>query len=236
MKDTVQEVLRAPMPLQQVEPESCMSCLTAQARWILGTSDLQGQTAVAEVDRLTGRKTGELISAVPSVCLHLTDGCTVRRYKYPNPDLDRLRRHDLTYFRDWCAQVDRWDAEDEEFWTPAEIDRLLARWEREDALLAHAGRHSGGRLVDMGEPFTRQIADELLADGWIISTAFLREEDRRTESQAVLIHSRSADGSYKLYSPTGRHDGLVWLDTDRFAASCQPYADAIKPASRSGAV
>lgn len=224
---TTTTVLRDPMPLPQVERNSCQSCVTAQARWMLGLSDLTGQDAVREMDRLTGRQPGAGIPVSFSVPVLLEDGCEVVCYGPPDIDRDRLHREGLSYFREYYSR--EWTADDESYWTEERLAAFAERSEAERATKAAAEQRFGWRL-GRGPEFTIRHAESLLAGGWLILTTYVEDHGPGT-SHATLVYGR--DGSaFSLYTPRYREPGLEEASWQTFAGMVRPYAVAARVADR----
>jgi hypothetical protein len=217
--------LRDPMPLPQVDEYGCQSCVTAQARWMLRLSDLAGQAAVDEVDRLTGRKPGRGIPVTFSVPVLLADGCEVAGYGPPDVDLARLAREGFAYFREYHA--DEWTEADDGYWTPPRLAEYAARVAREQALIGAAGRRYGPRL-GRGPEFTIRHAEALLAGGWLIMTDYVDDHDPG-ECHAVLVYGRSGSG-FRLYNPEEGGPGLEEVSWPAFVDMVRPYAVAVRGA------
>lgn len=215
------------MPLPQVDRNSCQSCVTAQARWMLGLSDLTGQDAVREVDRLTGRKCGCGIPATSSVPVLLEEGCEVVRYCPPDVDLTRLHREGLTYFREY--KDDAWTEDDDAYWTRERLAEYAARCANEHALGVAAKRRYGWRL-GRGPEFTIRHAEALLAGDWLIMTTYV-DRHGPGESHATLVYGRAGSG-FSLYTPRYRGPGLEEVSWPAFVDMVRPYAVAVRRADR----
>jgi hypothetical protein len=218
------------MPLPQTQRYSCQSCVTAQARWILGLSHATGRAAVREADELTGRKEGRPVSAAFSVPSFLAAGCEVIRYGKPDIDLDRLRRDGLPYFREYYA--DEWqDGEDDAFWTPRRLAAYAARAARELSALTTARAQYPELLAEAARAFTIGDADRLLADGCVIMTTYVPEGAAPDECHATLLHGRETDRFgeiYNAYNPGRGYSGIMFFRRDQFARMLRPYAYAIR--------
>lgn len=222
--------MRPPMPLPQTQRYSCQSCVTAQARWMLGLSDATGRAAIREADHLTGRREGRPVSATFSVPPLLAAGCEVIRYGKPDMDLDRLRRDGLACFREYYA--DDWtDGDDDEFWTPRRLAAYAARVRRELSALAEARARYPGMLAEAGCWFTIADADSLLAGGYVIMTTYVPDDAAPDSCHATLLTGRESDAHgeiYNAYDPGFGWDGLMFFRREQFAGMIRPYAYAIR--------
>jgi hypothetical protein len=221
------------MPLPQTQRYSCQSCVTAQARWILGLSQATGRAAVREADQLTGRKEGRPVSAVFSVPSLLAAGCEVIRYGKPDIDLDRLRRDGLPCFREHYA--DGWqDGEADAFWTPRRLAAYATRAGRELSALTAARARYPELLAEAARAFTISDADRLLADGYVIMTTYVPEEAAPDECHATLLYGRETDRFgeiYNAYDPGRGYSGIMFFRRGQFAGMLRPYAYAIRRAT-----
>jgi hypothetical protein len=189
---------REPYELAQL-PMSCMSNVTAQARWILGLSDTQGAEAIAEVDALVGRALGE--HAEPHACLTLLaqEGCRVE--ELTDFDLDALRAGGADYVRSRRKPGD-WSAEDEAYLTPARMAAYLARAER--VMQERADGLHGFEQVRLEA--RRPVFDDFdrLLDDAMLVIAMVEGASSGT-SHAVLVYdryrNRVGDEVYRVYWP-----------------------------------
>lgn len=222
--------LREPMPLPQVERNSCQSCVTAQARWMLGLSDLTGQDAVRDVYRLTtGHEPDGRIAQTFCLPLLLADGCQVIRYGKPDPDLGRFEREGFAYFAEYYS--DDQDDDDEAFWTPPRLAAWAARVEREMAAEAQMQARYPGMLVKAREEFSLAAAGELLSDGQVIMTTYVPEGAEPDLCHATLLCGRETDSYgeiFNAYTPDYGYPGVMFFRRDQFGGMLRPYADAVK--------
>lgn len=215
---TIQTAYREPYELPQL-PMSCMSNVTAQARWILGLSDTQGPPAIAEVDHLVGRAVGQ--HTEPDACLLLLaqEGCRVTEIS--DFDLDALRVGGVDYVRSRRKPGD-WTADDEAYLTPA---RMAAYVDRAERLMQRRADTLGGFERVRFEQ-RRPVFDDfarILDDGMLVIA--MVEGSNAGTSHAVLVydhHEHPGVGErYRVYWPrrTGKTLGLecaadleeIWL-------------------------
>jgi hypothetical protein len=213
------------MPLPQTRAYSCQSCVTAQARWMLGLSDATGRAAVTEVDELTGRKPGRPIATAFSLLPLLAAGCEVIRYGKPDPDLHRLRREGIAYFSAYYAEDPA--AGDAAFWTPHRLAAYATRARREITALTAARAQYPGRFTEPAEWFTVASADALLAAGYLIMTTYVPEDAAPDSCHAILLYGYEA-ARFMAYEPACDGPGLVALRHQWLAHAVRPYAYAIR--------
>lgn len=219
--------MRAPMPLPQEDDYSCQSCVTSQVRWMLGLSDLTGQEAVREVDRLTGRKPHRGIPVTYSLPVLLDEGCEVVRYGPPDVDLGRLQREGLPYFREYHAAHDGWGDDEDAYWTPPRLAEYTARVADEVSVITAAQARYGDLLAQASEPFTIAVADRLLAGGHLIMTTYVEDCNGYGECHATLMYAADA-GAYRLYTPSYEEDGAEKITRREFAGMLRPYAVGVR--------
>lgn len=217
-------IVRDPMPLPQVARNTCQSCVTAQARWMLGLSDLTGQRAVREVNRLVTREADGRV--MPTFCLPplLAAGCQVTRYGKPDPDLGRFEAEGLAYFAEYYS--DDWEAADDTFWTPPRLAAWADRAGRELAVQASMESQYPLAIARAGEWFSLNAAVNLLVAGHVIMTTCVPEDAAPDMCHATLLYGLDG-GDLLAYTPCYDDPGLEVIPLEEFAGMLRPYADAI---------
>jgi hypothetical protein len=222
---TIATALRDPMPLPQVTRNSCQSCVTAQARWMLGLSDLTGQRAVREVNRMVTREPDGRVAPVFCLPPLLAGGCQVVRYGKPDPDMARFEAEGLAYFAEYYS--DDWEASDGTFWTPPQLAAWAERTERELALQASMEAQYGSAMAKAGEWFSLAAAVDLLAAGYVIMTTYVPEDAAPDMCHATLLYGLDGSG-LKAYTPCYGDPGLEVIPLGEFARMLRPYAEAVR--------
>jgi hypothetical protein len=220
--------LREPMPLPQVEQNTCMACVTAQVRWMLGLSDLTGQAAVKEVKQLVQREADGRVTETFCLPLLLAEGCQVVRYGKPDPDMDRFEREGHAYFAEYYS--DDWEAADETYWTPPRLAAWAERIRREMSAEADMLARYPQALVKAGEWFSLGAAERLLAGSYVIMTTYVPEDAEADMSHATLLYGTEDDGHgeiFHAYTPYYDDPGLMFFRREQYAGMLRPYADAI---------
>lgn len=217
-------IVRDPMPLPQVDRNSCQLCVTAQARWMLGLSDLTGQDAVREVGHLVFREDDGRAMQISCLPLLLGDGCQVVLYGKPDPDMARFEAEGLAYFAEYYS--DDWQASEETFWTPARLAVWAERVERGRLIAAQMDAQYPGAVTRAGEWFSIAAAEKVLAAGYVVMTTYVPEDAPPDMSHATLLYDLE-DGEFLAYTPYYEDPGFEEIPCDEFAGMLSPYADAI---------
>jgi hypothetical protein len=176
---------------------------------MFGTSNLTGLEAVAEVDRLTGRKPGKLSEVQTQLALLLREG-----YRFVELDpfeLARLKAEGLSYFKQIVGY--KWTPEDTEYWTPERLEFYIRKCD--------AYKRRSDRII---KPYKSQITEvkstprlrdikQLIRGGYVPLP--LIENGSVNTSHAVMLYAQDHNG-FLAYVP-GKGNTLVYFGHRQFA-------------------
>lgn len=180
-------IRRQPLDLQQVDDNSCLTCVTANVLYVLGVTDTPD---TQWVDREVGREPGNAAQRVRARRFLLEQGLYLQMVCAYEPE--RCLQEGFKYLRHYYRQ--EWDSSWDKYWTP----HRLARHHRECLAAQELSTFGARMLTEYRQPTLADICHAL--DRGCIVWLSVDNDGGEVDCHAVLVYGQRGN-VFDVYSP-----------------------------------